>query len=239
MTRHLVGLMTAAALVASCDTRQPAIGCPVQGVEWVATYKPVGTNTCPERPGELLGVQAYTQPSGEQHLALKPQTLNDMDPADMLDRENPPYALGVLSAKPDADGFCTVSPLSLDSSSLVAEKHVLNVSKPSLPTDAAYHWSNVRLVALLEAPGKQLIADLEYTATYSAKECTARYEVWAMWPGDVDCEDKGSPGKPDDSICQESKSIPPSFAVTCDPVMLRCVPAQRPPSLRSTAKSTE
>ncbi|EPX62044.1 hypothetical protein D187_009947 [Cystobacter fuscus DSM 2262] len=33
-----------------------------------------------------------------------------------------------------------------------------------LPTDAVYHWSNVRLVALPEVPGTQLVADLEYTA---------------------------------------------------------------------------
>ncbi|MFY0562857.1 hypothetical protein ACN28E_03350 [Archangium lansingense] len=223
MTKHILGLTVAAALAASCDTRQPAIGCPVQGLDWVATYKPVGENTCPELPGELLGVQKYTEPSGEQLLALKPQTLNDMDATDELDPEHPPYSLGVLPAEADADGFCTVPSLS------VAEKHVPEDPEQVLPADAVYQWSNVRLVALPEAPGTQLLADLEYTAD----GCTARYEVWAMWPGDVDCAAEDSPDEPDDSLCQQSESIPPSFAVTCDPFLLLCVPAQRPPSLRS------
>ncbi|WPB74423.1 hypothetical protein KYC5002_36040 [Archangium violaceum] len=224
MTRHFLGLTTAAALVASCDTRQPAIGCPVQGVEWVATYKPVGTNTCPELPGELLGLQAYPQPSGEQRLALKPQTLNDMDPTDELDPQHPPYSLGVLSAEADADGFCTVSSLS------VAEKHVPEDPEQLLPADAVYRWSNVRIVALTEVPGTQLVADLEYTAD----GCTVLYEVWAMLPGDIACADEGAPEEPDDSICQQSERIPRGFAVTCDPSLLRCVPAQRPPSLLAT-----
>lgn len=222
MARYLLGL-TMVALVASCDTRQPAMGCPVQGVEWVAAYKPVGTNTCPEFPGELLGIRKYPQPSGEQLLAIKPQTLNDMDPTDELDPEHPPYALGVLPEEADADGFCLVPSLS------AAEKHVPEDPEELLPADAVYHWSNVRLVALPEVPGMQLTADLEY----SADGCTARYEVWAMSPGDIDCAKEDSPEEPDDSICQQSESISRSFAVTCDPGLLLCVPAQRPPSLRS------
>jgi hypothetical protein len=218
MTRHLLCLTTTAALIASCDTRQPPIGCLVQGVEWVATYKPVGTNTCPELPGERLGIQKY-----QQKLFIKPQMLNDMDPTDELDPNDVPYASGELPAEADAEGFCTVASLS------VAEKHLPEGSAQSLPTDAVYHWSNVRLVALPEVPGTQLIADLEYTAD----GCTARYEVWAMWPGDLGCADENSPDEPDDSLCQHSESIPPSFAVTCDPSLLLCVPAQRPPSLRS------
>ncbi len=223
MTRHLLGWVMAAALVASCDTRQPAMGCQVQGVEWVATYKAVGTNTCPGLPGEMLGIQKYSQPSGEQLLALKPRTLNDMDPTDALDPEHPPYALGVLPAEADAEGFCTVSSLS------VAEKHVPEDPERLLPADAVYHWSNVRLVILPEVPGTQMLADLEYTAD----GCTARYEVWAMSPGDLTCEDEDSPGTPDDSLCQQSESIPTGIAVTCAPDLLLCVPARRPPSLRS------
>jgi len=223
MTRHLLGLTTAAALVASCDTRQPAMGCLVQGVSWVATYKPVGPHTCPELPGELLGLQTYLQPSGERLLGLKPQTLNAMDPTDELDPEHPPYAIGALPAEVAADGFCTVSSLS------VAEKHVPADPEQSLPAHAVYRWSNVRIVVQPEVPGTQLIADLERTA----EGCTARYEVWAMWPGDIGCAAEGSPEEPDESICQHSESIPRGFAVTCDPGLLLCVPAQRPPSLRS------
>ncbi|WP_309890832.1 hypothetical protein [Archangium sp.] len=216
-------MTTIAALIASCDTRQPALGCPVEGVDWVATYKPVGKNKCLALPGELLGLQKYIQPSGEQLLALKPQMLNDMDPTNELDPEHPPYSLGVLPAEADAEGFCNVSSVS------VAEKHVPEDPEEFLPADAVYRWSNVRLVALPEVPGTQLIANLEYTED----GCTAQYEVWAMWPGDLDCADEDSPDEPDDSLCQHSESIPPDFAVTCDPDLLLCVPARRPPSLLS------
>lgn len=223
MTRHLLGLTMVTALCASCDTRQPAMGCPVQGGDWVAAYKPVGANTCPGLPGELLGIQWYPQPSGEQLFALKPQTLNDMDPADELDPGHPAYALGALPGEADADGFCTIPFLS------VAEKHVPEDPEQLLPADAVYLWSNVRLVVLPEVPGTQLIADLEYTAD----GCAARYEVWAMSPGDIGCADEDSPEEPDDSVCQQSGSISRSVAVTCEPSLLLCVPAQRPPSLRS------
>ncbi|HEX5751647.1 MAG TPA: hypothetical protein VFZ09_35830 [Archangium sp.] len=225
MTRHfpskrLLLLTAASALAASCDTRQPSLGCQVQGVDWVATYKPVGTSTCPELPGESLGLQAYTRSTGERLLALKPQTLNDMDATDELDPEHPPYSLGVLPAEADAEGFCTIPSLS------VAEKHVPEDPEQGLPADALYRWSNVRIVTRPEVPGTQLIADLEYTAD----GCTARYEAWAMWPGDLDCADADAPDTPDESLCQQSERIPPRFAVTCDPVLLRCVPARRPPS---------
>ncbi|NMO16945.1 hypothetical protein HPC49_24810 [Pyxidicoccus fallax] len=225
MAWHLPRLTLVAALVASCDTSQPAMGCPVQGVVWVATYKPVGTNTCPEFPGEQLGIQKYPNPSGEQLLAIKPQTLNDMDPMDELDPEHPPYALGVLPQEADADGFCTVPVLS------VAEKHVPADPEQLRPADATYRWSNVRLVALPEVPGTQLIADLEYTAD----GCTARYEVWAMSPGDLDCANEASPEEPDDSICQQFASLSGGLAITCDPHLLLCVPAQRPPSLQGAS----
>lgn len=223
MTRNLLGLTAAAALVASCDTRQPTIGCPIQGLEWVATYKPVGTNTCRGLPGERLGLQKYPQPSGEQLLALKPRTLNAMDPTDERDPTHPPYALGVLPAEADADGFCTVSSFS------VAEKHVPEDPAHVLPADAVYRWSNLRLVVRPEVPGTQLVADLEYTAD----GCTARYEAWAMMPGSILCASRESPREPDDSFCEQSESIPRGFAVTCDPHLLYCVPARRPPSLRN------
>jgi hypothetical protein len=177
----------------------------------------------PEFPGERLGIQKYPNPSGEHLLALKPQTFNDMDPTDELDPEHPPYALGVLPQEADAAGFCTVPVLS------VAEKHVPEDPEQLRPADAIYRWSNVRLVALPEVPGTQLIADLEY----AADGCTTRYEVWAMSPGDLDCANEDSPKEPDDSICQQFASLSGDLAITCDPHLLLCVPAQRPPSLRS------
>lgn len=222
MNSRILGLTVAASLAASCDTAQPPIGCPVQSLEWAATYKPQGQSNCPLKAGEQIGVQKFTTtpPPGEsfgvEYLSLKPTALAALD---ARDSGRLSYSLGTLPKGSDPEGFCTVTDMA------VAEKHA--PAGPGLESkDIIYRWSNVRVLALPEAPGSQLVADLEYTED----GCTARYEVWAMWPGDVDCADEA--GKPDDTLCVEAGSINPDFAVTCDPTQLRCVPAKRPPSLK-------
>lgn len=215
MTRRILGLVAAASLAAACDSAQPPIGCPVQSLEWAATYKPQGPSSCPVKAGEQIGIQKFSTPSGDEQLSLKPATLAALDERDP-DRLS--YSLGALAKESDAEGFCAATNVE------VAEKRA--PAAEGLPQqDITYRWSNVRVLALPEAPGTQLVADLEYTEN----GCTAQYEVWAMWPGDVSCE--GEFGQPDDSLCQEATGINPDFAVTCDPTQLRCVPAKRPPSL--------
>jgi hypothetical protein len=215
MNSRILGLTVAASLAASCDTAQPPIGCPVQSLEWAATYKPQGQSSCPLKAGEQLGVQKFSTPTGEERLSLKPATLAALD---ARDSGRLSYSLGALPRSSDSDGFCNVTEMS------VAEKHV--PADPEPAKDIVYRWSNVRVLARPEAPGSQLVADLEYTED----GCTARYEVWAMWPGDVGCADEA--GKPDDTLCAKAGSINPDFAVTCDPTQLRCVPAKRPPSFK-------
>ncbi|HZH15107.1 MAG TPA: hypothetical protein VE057_12205 [Archangium sp.] len=218
MTRRILGLAALATLASACDTTQPPIGCPVQSLEWAATYKPKGTSTCPVKAGEQLGIQKFSTPTGDERLSLHPaklQNLNERDPARVS------YSLGTLAKASDAEGFCSASDLS------VAEKHAEAKPEEGLAAeDIIYRWSNVRVLAIARAPGTQLVADLEYTEN----GCTAQYEVWAMWPGDIDCADEV--GQPDDSLCEQAGSINPDFAVTCDPTQLRCVPAKRPPSLK-------
>lgn len=217
MTRRILGLAVTAALAASCDTTQPPIGCPVQSLEWAATYKPKATSACPVKPGEQLGIQKFSTPTGDERLSIKPATLAVLDERD---KANVSYSLGTLAKASDEEGFCSASDMA------VAEKHAPADPTGELPaSDIVYRWSNVRVLAIARAPGTQLVADLEYTEN----GCTAQYEVWAMWPGDIDCKDES--GKPDDTICEQAGSINPDFVVTCDPTQFRCVPAKRPPSL--------
>ncbi|ADO69301.1 hypothetical protein [Stigmatella aurantiaca] len=215
MNRRILGLLTLTALATACDSDQPPIGCPVQSLEWAATYKPKGTSACPVKAGEQIGILKFSTPSGDERLSLKPATLTALD---ALDPERLPYSLGALAKESDAEGFCSATNVA------VAEKHT-PASDGVAAQDIIYRWDNVRVLALPQAPGTQLVADLEYTEN----GCTAQYEVWAMWPGDVEC--RGVTGGPDDSLCQNARSINPDFAVTCDPTQMRCVPAKRPPSL--------
>lgn len=221
MTRHILGLALAATLTAACDSTQPPIGCPVQSLDWAATYKPLGSSTCPLKAGEQLGIEKYSPPSGDEQFSINPQTLVDLNTRDTTHLS---YSLGQLAKASDTEGFCAVSNLT------VAEKHApAETSGPDAPQPAAdivYQWSDVRILATAEAPGTQLVANL----TYTENGCTAQYEVWAMWPGDVDC--KNDAGEADDSLCASAASINPDFASTCDPTQFHCVPAKRPPSLK-------
>lgn len=217
MTRRILGLVLATALTASCDNEQPPIGCPVQSLDWSATYKPKAPSACGVKAGEQLGIQKFSTPSGDERLVIKPATLaalDERDPGRLA------YSLGALAKEADAEGFCSATDVA------VAEKRAAADSTENLPAvEVSYRWSNVRVLAIPLAPGTQMVADLEYTEN----GCTAEYEVWAMWPGDVDCANEA--GEPDNDLCLQAGSINPDFAVTCDPTQLRCVPARRPPSL--------
>lgn len=218
MTRRILGLAVAATLASGCDTTQPPIGCPVQSLTWAATYKPKGDSGCAPKTGEQLGIQKFSTPTGDERLSINPDTLVGLEG---LDSSHVSYSLGALAKASDAEGFCSATDMA------VAEKHIAANPDTGVPqTDIVYRWNNVRILATPRAPGTQMVADLEYTEN----GCTAQYEVWAMWPGDIDCDD-GS-GQPDNSLCEKAGGINPDFAVTCDPTQLRCVPARRPPSLK-------
>ncbi|HYO67996.1 MAG TPA: hypothetical protein VEU33_18155 [Archangium sp.] len=217
-TSRFVWLGAVAMLAASCEVSQPPIGCPVQSLVWVATYHPVGTHECGSKTGEQLGVAKYFSPAGQAQFTIKPATLAALDGRDT---QNPSFSLASMPEQANAEGFCVVP--SLPEMRKQAEADPLG-EKPAV--NVSYRWSNVRIVSMPEAPGTQLVADLEYTQN----GCTAKYEAWAMWPGDVSC-DNGQ-GAPDETRCQNAISINSDFATKCEPTLLLCVPAKRPPSLK-------
>jgi hypothetical protein len=217
MTRRILGLALATALTSACDTEQPPIGCPVQSLVWSATYKPQGASSCPAKPGEQLGIQKFSTPSGDEQLSIKPATLVALEERDP---EPLAYSLGALAKEADTEGFCSATGLA------TAGKNAPAGSDGTPAKSVTYRWSNVRILAIPRAPGTQMVADLEYTED----GCTAQYEVWGMWPGDVDCA--GAQGQPDNGLCTAAGTINPDFATVCDPTQLRCVPAKRPPSLK-------
>jgi len=218
MTRRILGLVLATALTASCDNEQPPIGCPVQSLEWAATYKPVGTNTCAVKHGEQLGIQKFSKPSGDERLIIKPETLATLEASEDVE-VNVGFNQGVLTTGASVPGFCSSSDVTvIGKSSGVAGPEAVDIT---------YVWSNILMSSTPQAPGTQMVANLEYTEA----GCTSRYEVWAMWPA-VGCESEEEEGQPDNSICANAGSINPDFATICDPDALLCVPARRPPSLK-------
>jgi hypothetical protein len=206
--------------VACTGGQQPPLGCPVQSLTWVARYQPLEPSGCRVLPGELLGIQSFEAPGQGHVLSMKPDTLTALDDRD-TEPSRVPYALGPLPEMADADNMCTVESLS------VAEQHAPAQASPPLPeSHAVYQWKDVRLIVRPDAPGMQLSAELELILD----GCSTRYEVWAMWPGTATC--KGAQEEPDDSLCRGSGLIHPDFDTVCDPQLLRCVPARRPPSFR-------
>ncbi|WNG39406.1 hypothetical protein F0U60_41300 [Archangium minus] len=216
MTRRILGLAWAVALLSACDSSQPPIGCPVQSLDWSAVYIPKEPTTCPVIAGEMLGIQKFSSRTGDERLSINPESLVNLNERDS---SQPSYSLGTLAREADEEGFCSASEMA------VARKNVPD-SKEGPATNISYQWSNVRILAIAQAPGTQMVAELERTEN----GCTVKYEVWAMWPGDVACGNEAD--QPDDSVCQNELSINPDFAVTCHPTLLRCVPAKRPPSLK-------
>jgi len=216
MTRRILGLVLATALFSACDNEQPPIGCPVQSLEWAATYKPVGTNTCAVKHGEQLGIQKFSRPSGDERLIIKPQTLATLETNNEV---SVGFRQGVLATEADAEGFCSASD--------VVSVGQAAAQPGQAPLAITYQWSDIRMAATPLAPGTQMVANLEYTEA----GCTSQYEVWAMWPA-VGCESETNPGQPDTSICANAGSINPDFSTVCDPDALLCVPARRPPSIK-------
>jgi hypothetical protein len=193
----------------------------VQSLNWVARYQPLEPSGCRVLPGELLGIQSFEAPGQGPLLSVKPDTLTALDDRDS-EPSRVPYGLGWLPETADADSVCTVESLS------VAEQHA--PARPPLPeAHAVYQWRDVRLIVRPDAPGMQLAAELELTLD----GCTTRYDVWAMYPATVTC--RGVQGEPDDSVCRDSPRIHPDFETVCDPQLLRCVPARRPPSFRDSS----
>ncbi len=221
MASTMAAVLAAAVLGVTACSGQPPLGCPVQRLTWAARFDLVpGQNVsglCAQKGGERLGIQTYNVPgTDETTLVIKPDRLSSLD---AQDPESPGYSLGAFPARAGPDDFCAATALS------TAEKHV-PASGGGPAQDVVYAWSEVKILSRADAPGSQMLGTLDYTEG----GCTARYEVWGVWPS-VSC--KGADGGPDDRICDEpGHGLNLAFALTCDPTQLRCVPAMRPPSFK-------
>jgi hypothetical protein len=143
------------------------------------------------------------------------------------------------------DAACLADPPRCVSQGPVVES-CRGTTQPAL--DVRYEWSDVKLYTTAAALGTQLSATLRY----SVNDCTAEYDVRAVWPA-TDCtlydidynpilDDEGNL-QPDPSACcpgsdleknhPYGSGINPDFAVHCDPELLLCVLDKAVPSLNS------
>ncbi len=235
MTRNIVGIVVALASLSGCGFTQSPLTCDIGqgggGGGWFAKYtvkasQPVGPCSRKTPPGEGLGVRKYF-PDGQKPLvaietdtlgAMAQQTPNDPNPAHSA------ISTGSLSQNtPDSNNFCTISTLTK------AEQNVGG-------SDIGYEWSDAKFVVEPNVPGTQMSATLRYTEG----GCTAEYKVVAMQPN-VDCFKVDAQGNPvldsmgnqiaDTTRCSPQANVNPDFAVTCDPVLFKCVLTSDPPAL--------
>lgn len=189
-------------------------------------------------------------------MAIQPKQLTDLLAASEGRAEphpdDHPYAMGEFTTgEPGYDDTCrvpmpTIARVRLP---LVPTEEDMCGPLPELPAaDVSYTFNDVRVLVTAATAGTWLEANL----TYQTPTCWATYRVSAVYPavpcgvsepmdGGVDAEvpDAGSvpdgctppsgpqpEEEPDASLCGAGSGIAPEFAVTCDPVLLLCVPAE-------------
>ena len=210
-------LSVAALVLAACE--QPAPECNVAHGPFWAKYTLVsGEGDCAMLTGEELDVQSYyAQRSARDprpdytkvSMAIAPSSINAAlaNAAGLAepDAADTPYALGRFAGnKAGDDGFCRVSELAVARLRLPeVPEHALDecITAPAAPAyDVSYTFSNVRVYYTPAAIGTQFAADL----TYTQGDCTARYEVSAVYPmvscaalgGDAGVPDAAAPTGP-------------------------------------------
>lgn len=215
-------ILVLAAFAAGCD--QPKPKCVAAHGKFAATFKLVsGDGPCAELTSGVLNVQSYNDPKSDSDRMLDPNkptlAIETQETTDVIasgretDPDAKPFAFGAFDEPdPDDEGFCTVRSLSravlrADATDAVPEMMIdectTEPAQPVMPAiDISYRWRNVRIVVTPKAIGTKLEADLEYTID----DCTAEYEVAAVWPvvncgspvegGEDDPPDAGSEEEP-------------------------------------------
>lgn len=223
---------------------------------WQAKYIPKteadAAKACGQLKGEQLGVWKYSNPEATEaevaenkaaRLAIRPRGLASLTRTSYKftedgtektrtvdrvaqDKWKDATALSMtLPAEPDSEGYCKASGFA--PASLTVEQ-VTNHMTGAVVAPAAsrtYKFGDdVEVYSHPAAPGTQLRGSL----TYTSGDCTAEYEVWALWPS-VGCVPGSTVAA---ESCGEGSGLNPDFDAVCDPDLEACVPAKRPKSFK-------
>lgn len=113
-----------------------------------------------------------------------------------------------LSSMPDANDFCKATGFSQASITVEAVFNEVNAAKEELAAASrTYQYGDVEVYVNPSAPGTQLRG----TLTYTEGDCTAEYNVMALWPS-VPCE----VGATEPALnCGVGSGINPDFDAVC------------------------
>ncbi len=113
-----------------------------------------------------------------------------------------------LSSAPDANDFCKATGFSQAAITVEAVANEVNPAKVELPAASrTYQYGDVEIYVNPSAPGTQLRG----TLTYTEGDCTAEYNVMALWPS-VGCE----VGATDPALsCGVGSGVNPDFDAVC------------------------
>ncbi|MBZ4332563.1 hypothetical protein NR800_34820 [Corallococcus interemptor] len=221
--------------LAACDSEQPDPGCIVQDASfatWWAKFDAVDApqGTCEDfEPlvGDELGVWKFADPvANTAILVLRPLSLAALGKFDTDSTAagfDKLQATGSLTTGKDAEQFCTADGFS------VAGVEATQGDFASAPQSISYQFGKVRVYSSPSAPGTQMTGEL----TYTVNGCTAHYVMRAIWPA-TGCDPSLDPNVEENfpSTCGAGSGLNPDFAVTCDPEVGVCVPANAIPSFK-------
>jgi hypothetical protein len=180
------------------------------------------------RPRHLaqLTRRSYTYETGDLDAKGEPVKKTVTSTVPQSEWSNATAQSATLSSEPDDEGYCKASGFaqaSITVEAIVNEKDANKVEFPA--ASRTYQYGDIEVYSHPSAPGTQLRGSL----TYTEGDCTAEYEVWAMWPS-VACV----PGsdKPAEN-CGEGSGLNPDFDAVCDADLEACVPAKRPASFKN------
>jgi hypothetical protein len=203
--------------------------------------------SCGKLKGEQLGVWKFTNPdaSAEQiasntasTLAIRPRRLAQLTrraytyETSTLGKDGKPVKKTVtttlpesewakataqsttLPEKPDAEGFCKATGFAQAGLTVNAIFNEANTTKEEFPAASrTYQYGDVEVYSHPAAPGTQLRG----TLTYSEGDCTAEYNVLALWPS-VHCDPEAFANPTEENKadrCAEGSGLNPDFKATC------------------------
>lgn len=203
--------------------------------------------SCGKLKGERIGVWKFTNPeaSAEQvasntasTLAIRPSRLASLTSRSYtyetgaLDADGKPVKKTVTKTLPraewgnataqsqtlpeeqDAEGFCKATGFAQASITVPAVFNEVNDTKEELPAASrTYQYGDIEVYSHPAAPGTQLRG----TLTYTDGDCTAEYNVLALWPS-VGCDPDAFANPTEENKvdrCAEGSGLNPDFKAVC------------------------
>jgi hypothetical protein len=177
------------------------------------------------RPRRLASLtrMTYSYPTGEKD-PVTGELVIDEDTGEPVEKSvtvtrvpqdkwaNATTSSATMPEMPDAEGFCKATGFSQASITVEAVTNEKDSSKVEFPAASrTYQYGDIEVYSHPSAPGTQLRG----TLTYTEGDCTAEYNVLALWPS-VGCDPKAE-DKPENAAvrCGAGSGLNPDFKAVC------------------------